>query len=390
MATKREDDSGSPIPETKPDPMALYNACLNSCDASPDGLSRLFTQNDLLQLYPPCNSSVKDLMPLIQHLFDRKYLRTLKAGGVLCWMLRPRDAALKLSALTREEGAVYELIEDAGTSGVWSKTIKAKSGLQQTAVTKAAGKLEGRGLIKQVKSVKGPGQRTYMLAHLVPGDDVTGGSFFDAGDLDESLIEELGNLIVFQVKHQSWAGAKIKRRVKKRPREEDEEGDGVGQGGDQEQHYPGAKEDKADAPAANGDDQYENITQHLQLAYQPGTHNYPTATSLHSFLLTSGAIREGKAATFSVEEVQSLLNILVWDGKLEKVGPAGYRTVRGVDYKVGESSVDMGGYDDSEVGNGVTEGPCSSCPVAELCTGDLEKGVVSAAACAYFGPWLEA
>merc|ERR1711939_943010 len=74
------------------------------------------------------------------------------------------------------------------------------------------------------KNVRAPAQKTYMLFHLVPSDDVTGGSFFDAGDLDESLIEELSNLIIFHVRMQSWADTKprkVRRETSPAPAEDD-------------------------------------------------------------------------------------------------------------------------------------------------------------------------
>ena len=70
------------------------------------------------------------------------------------------------------------------------------------------------------------------MAHLVPSEEVTGGTFYDAGDLDEGLIEELGNVIVFHVRQMSWGEQERSRRRRvKRERErsppiliEDEEG----------------------------------------------------------------------------------------------------------------------------------------------------------------------
>lgn len=46
-----------------------------------------------------------------------------------------------------------------------------------------AAKLEKAGLVKAVKAVKSPSQRIYVLTHIIPAADITGGNFFDAGEV---------------------------------------------------------------------------------------------------------------------------------------------------------------------------------------------------------------
>ncbi|KAK6432166.1 34-kDa subunit of RNA polymerase III (C), partial [Oleoguttula sp. CCFEE 5521] len=209
-----------------------------------------------------------------------------------------------------------------------------------------------------------------------PADDVTGGSFFDAGDLDESLVEELSNLIVFHVRGQSWVDVKRRSR-REAPLDVDEE---EGQERSGQKRHTGSGGDIEDAPPAKQRKREPEVT---QMAYPAGSRGYPTAESIHDFVTNSNAIRPTKAASLTVQEVQGILKVLVWDGKLEKVG-AGYRTCLGVSYKV------PGSYDfddrEGEVGNGLTEAPCGRCPVFDLCA---EGGPVNAGNCIYFDQWLK-
>ena len=74
-------------------------------------------------------------------------------------------------------------------------------------------------------------------------------------------------------------------------------------------------------------------------------------------------------------EMLQLLDILVWDAKVETVPRTkGYRAIRRVPH-----------VDDVEFENGFTEAPCGRCPVFEICE---EGGPVNATTCEYFEDWL--
>lgn len=238
-----------------------------------------------------------------------------------------------------------------------------------------------------------------MLYHLAPSDEVTGGSFYDAGDLDESLVEEIGNLIVFHVRQMSWVEDR-KKRIKREHSPILVQDDG-------EQVAPGAASGRGRrkrkrgpnpiAPAHDIEDSAppqkhrshkhshdpETDTGPNQLSF-PAGHDYPTAASIHKYLITGGAIRGAKANSLSTDEIQNILNVLVWDEKLEEVN-GGYRTVRGVMAKQPGEEEDEAGEDERKRGNGLTEAPCGRCPVIDLCeTG----GLINAATCVYFDQWL--
>jgi DNA-directed RNA polymerase III subunit RPC6 len=354
----------------------LYKRVSDSSQDESGAHSKIFFQEDLLSISEL--PTTRELMPCIKHLTVQGLFRTLKVGGKLGWSVRPRDAAKHILSLDREEKLIYEIIEEAHTNGIWVKDIKRKSNVAQNAVQKSIARMEKANLIKAVKSVKGPAQRTYMLAHLRPSEDVTGNSFFDAGDLDESFRDELLNLIIFWVKAQSWGENKAKRRHKM---ETDPE-----TGKKRRRGEENGEVTKHSQPSQRSR-QYDPDTDFTQLAFRAGTHDYPTAEDIHRFLTSSDAIKPTKAASLTVTEIQGCIDVLVWDSKLEKIanptGTWGYRTVRGITFKPPGASFED--FEDFQ-GTGLTQAPCGRCPVFDLCH---EGGPVNPQECIYFDQWLK-
>lgn len=345
--------------------------------------SKTFTQDDLLAT--GIVSSAKELMPLIAHLSKENLFRTVKQQGRLAWNARPRDAARQITALDRDERAVYVIVEEAHDKGIWVKEIKKKAqGVAQQSVQKAVNKMEKANLIKSVKSVRHPTQKTYMLSHLVPSEDVIGNSFFDAGDLDESFRDELLNLIVFHVRQTSWGDKdKDAKKGKKKGKEAvinvEDDGDAAGK----KRKRTADIEDAGNLKRRSVKLDPEAFSQTI---YRAGTHTYPTAEDIHNFLVTSNAIKPTKAASLTVHEIQGCIDVLCWDEKLEKImngeGTWGYRTVRGITFKPPGAI-----YDDYEevAGTGLTQAPCGRCPVHDLCH---EGGPVNPQECIYLEQWL--
>ncbi|KAJ9622070.1 34-kDa subunit of RNA polymerase III (C) [Taxawa tesnikishii (nom. ined.)] len=301
-------------------------------------------------------STPGDLMAICQGLMNAQLMRLMSMEGKTCWALRTKDVANKIATLTEEERMVYNQIENTGTTGIWQKNIKQRTNLHQTAITKAMKTLEAKRLVKQIKSVKHPAQKIYMLMHLAPNEDVTGGPWFSEGELDVELIGITANAVVDYIKKKSWIDGYIKTR--KRKRVDDIEGP-----------HPKSKR--------------RGIR--TQLPYPPAYHGYPTVAELTHFIREAGFIKD----VLTESDIQGLLDVLVFDDRIEKIN-GGYRTVRGVE---GPSDAMMGmmhgrgageAYDDQE-GNGITQAPCGRCPVFALCGDD---GPVNAQTCVYWKSWL--
>lgn len=379
----------------------LYKTVMSQSQDEKGGFTVVFTQQELFEIAPESVTDKKDMLPLIKYLTGQHLFRTLKtADRGLGWSVRPREAAKAIKALDKDERMVYEVIEASHTTGIWLKSIKNKlNGIAQPVVAKITKTLESQRLIKPVKSIKAPAQRVFMLFHLVPSEDVTGNSFFDAGDLDESFRDELLNLIVFWVRSQSWAEGERKRHRRKSsnkkeiaPREDaiviEEPANEIAVTGQKRKRPATDIEELSVKPRYQRSHKFDLETDFAQLTYRAGTESYPTAEKIHIFLTSSDAIKATKSASLTVQEVQGCLDVLVWDDKLEKVwnvedGNWGYRTRRGVTFRQPGQTFDI---EEDAVGTGLTQAPCGRCPVFDVCR---DGGPVNPQTCVYFDAWLQ-
>ncbi|KAK8251268.1 RNA polymerase Rpc34 [Phyllosticta capitalensis] len=330
----------------------LYEKCAESEPG------HIFYQEDLARL--EVAKDVEELVTLCQQLVDSHLFELLESGQnsydrTLCWRLRTREDANKLRGMEANERVVYSHISSTGDQGMWTRTIKAKTNFHQTVINKALKSLEGKRLVKSITSVKSPGRKIYMLAHLTPAEDVSGGSWHTDGELDVEFIETIAAVVVQFVEGMSWV----------------------------EQPRPAVSKDaiarKKEAAAARRHDptadppKYKPPTgQHgrVLVPHPPGYRNYPTATTILDFISKSGVI---EGVVIREMDLRMLLDNLVFDGRLERIGAMGYRSTR------------RAPEDEEPWGNGLTQAPCGRCPVFNLCE---EGGPVSASNCVYFEEWL--
>lgn len=287
---------------------------------------------------------------------------------------------------------VYNQIENSGTNGTWTKTIKQRTNMHQTTVTKAMKTLETKKLVKPVKSIKNPAQKIYMLHHLSPNEDVTGGPWFSDGELDVELIAVTADAIIHFIAQNSWKTVFIKREPtpddplhtdttnKKRKRNStttDIEG-------------PHPKQQRRNHHTAG----YET-----QISYPANWRNYPTLSSIHHFITSAGFLKDSSALTTA--DLQNLLDVLVFDERIEKMpnSNGGYRTCKGVygateamkNIMQGKMAADAVEEQQEGAGaggsGGLSQAPCGKCPVFNLCE---DGGPVNANNCEYFYTWLRA
>ncbi|CEL92516.1 unnamed protein product [Vitrella brassicaformis CCMP3155] len=107
------------------------------------------------------------------------------------WKYRTAEEARKFADLAPEDVLVYQSIEKAGRRGIWTRDLKNQCNLQPHQIQKALKALEGRRLVKAVKSVQFKNRKVYMLFELEPDKEVSGGSWYRDGEFDEKLIESL-------------------------------------------------------------------------------------------------------------------------------------------------------------------------------------------------------
>jgi DNA-directed RNA polymerase III subunit RPC6 len=75
--------------------------------------------------------------------------------------------------------------------GVWSRSIQTSTNLPTAVVTKVLTKLVNSKQIKMVKSVKHPTRKMYMLAHIEPSVELTGGPWYTDFELDVEFIKTI-------------------------------------------------------------------------------------------------------------------------------------------------------------------------------------------------------
>ena len=202
---------------------------------------------------------------------------------------------------------------------------------------------------------------------MQPSDRATGGPWFTDGELDEEFIALISRVLYQYVQKRSWYETR-EHGAKRSPKKV--------HGKVSPEHLKAIRErelgpakgaDLEEAPRAS---LYERLLP-LPANYQ----NYPTVHELTSFVEDKKLARD---TTLSAEEIQQLLDLLVYDGKIERLVVGGdgfaYKAVR-------KTFLD----EDDQMDSVLTEVPCGRCPVFDLCE---EGGPVSPTNCVYFTEWL--
>ncbi|TLS29115.1 hypothetical protein PpBr36_00061 [Pyricularia pennisetigena] len=398
MATARSTPSTTDDPAKLQDlKEELYEACVNH--GSPD---RLYGQKDLLALGVVSEDNPTLLLKVIQGLTDDKLLvpvNDARKGG-LAWRYRTREDAAKYATLPSSEAMlVYTLIDEAGADGIWSRAILRRLGMHDATLKQALKQLESKGFISEMKSVEHPNKKMYIKANLRPSEKATGGPWYNDSTLDEAFIDELERVVFDIVKARSTyrshasdsatAKAPKKAAVKGtataagKKRTAAEAGVDSATNGDA---HPKVNGHTADAAALS------SSRRHKLRPLPAGYKGYPTTKQIAVMIQEAGI---AKNQTLEEDDIQQLVDVLVFDGLIEPVHH-GYEP-RKPGYRAAEVArlddvtlSDQNQMDVVRMGppareNGLTEAPCGRCPVFELCE---EGGPVSPLTCIYYNKWL--
>lgn len=244
-----------------------------------------FSQKELMDILHL--TSAKELMTSAQELLNRGLLKILEStdqdsnGGIMFAPISEQEAQ-KVSSMSNDEAMIYSYIEAAGREGIWTKTLKAKTNLHQHVVLRCLKSLESQSYIKAVKSVKHPQRKIYMLYHLTPSIEVTGGPWFTDSELDTDFIDSL--LIIV------WKFVASKT-------------------------YPQCFKNKGNIP--NGLKQYcYPSTMIVGMGGQ-----LPTLEAISKFIMQSGVT----TVELSLSNIKSLCDVLIYDEKLELVNDHCYK-----------------------------------------------------------------
>ena len=229
--------------------------------------------------------------------------------------------------------------------------LRSRTNLHMVTMNRAVKALEGRNYIKSIKTAKFPTRKTYILSKLQPSEDVTGGPFYTDGVLDSEFILQMSLWTDRYVVGRSWWHPSSKEQRNK--------GKSILKPTQQQ-----AEELRAEELQKRGSGRERS--RHM-LPFPPDYKGYPTTTEITRAINAS----ELSGIVMKTAEMQQLVDVLYWDGRLEKVnGGKAYRAVRSVAAEV----------------NGLTEAPCGRCPVFDFCEDD---GPVNARTCEYFQDWLD-
>lgn len=143
------------------------------------------TEADILREYP--GVSKNDLAKTLNSLIREQKIDVINDGGVLRYRV---SQAFK----SYEEKIIYNLVKESGSTGMWLRDIKTRSNMAQALAAKILKEMEHKLLIKAVKSVKS-NKKVYILHNLMPSEELTGGIWFNEGEVDEEFVHEVTKVV---------------------------------------------------------------------------------------------------------------------------------------------------------------------------------------------------
>lgn len=290
------------------------------CQDHPKGITDVVIQNDMPHI------EVKQRVMAMNRLLSQGRIEVFKLKNQLLYRLKDPEAARKVKGADNEEKLIYQIIQEASNKGVWTRDILRKSSLSQTIVNKVLKNLESKKFIKAVKSVAASKKKVYMLYNLEPDVTVTGGAWYSDQDFESEFVEVLNQ--------QCLKFLQEKALVAKRHK--------------------------------------DNLIAQKQASYA-------LSKEIWKYISELGISK----VQLSVADIETILNTLVYDGKVEK-------------------SLLVAGSAMSEEDDGnlnvyraieplwhtatLMQVPCGVCPVIDQCS---EHGEISPSTCVYMKEWLE-
>lgn len=302
------------------DPVEIENRIIELCHQFPHGITDQVIQNEMPHI------EAQQRAVAINRLLSMGQLDLLRSNTGLLYRIKDSQNAGKMKGSDNQEKLVYQIIEDAGNKGIWSRDIRYKSNLPLTEINKILKNLESKKLIKAVKSVAASKKKVYMLYNLQPDRSVTGGAWYSDQDFESEFVEVL-NQQCFKFLQSK---AETARESKQNP-----------------------------------------VIQRNS--------SFASSHEVWKYICELGISK----VELSMEDIETILNTLIYDGKVEMtIIAAKEGTVGSVDghmklYRAVNPILPP---------TGVVRAPCGLCPVFEDCH---EGGEISPSNCIYMTEWLE-
>ncbi|XP_045776156.1 probable DNA-directed RNA polymerase III subunit RPC6 [Maniola jurtina] len=283
---------------------------LNAAKKNPKGMS----DKDIAAAVPGLSSA--ELVTAINKLLQQGLFDLYNQGGSLIYRLKNQASKQAIKGADNEEKVVYNLIEEAGNKGIWIRDIRIRSNLANTQLTKVLKSLESKKVIKAVKCVNASKKKVYMLFNLEPDRSISGGAWYQDQDFESEFVDILNRQCLRFLQQRA---DKIKNNSR---------GPIVGR-----------------------------------------TQSYATAAEVQKYITDLGISK----VKLEVEDVITILNTLVYDGKAESsVYPDGNKVYRAIESLISPP--------------GLVQVPCGVCPLIHKC---CSTGLITPQDCKYMSEWLE-
>lgn len=257
----------------------------------------------------------------LNRLLSQTKIDLLKSGSTLVYRLKDSGGSSK--GADTQERMVYQVISEAGNKGIWLRDIRFKTNLVMPTLNKILKSLETQKLIKAVKSVSAVKRKVYMLYNLEPDRSITGGTWYSDQDFESEFVEVLNQQCFKFLEHKA---------------------------------------------ALAKDSKTEPMVQR-NAAFVP-------STEIWKYISELGISK----VQLSLEDVEAILNTLVFDGKVETQITSGGGGDAGNHVKLYRSMPSL------ISSAAIACVPCGVCPIRQSCH---EGGDVSPSKCVYMNEWLD-
>ncbi|GAB6019857.1 DNA-directed RNA polymerase III subunit RPC6 [Chamberlinius hualienensis] len=286
---------------------------------TPSGISDI-----QLRLILP-NTSIQQRLTLINKLLTKGKIELLQKDQQLLYRLKDNQSAGATKGCDTEEKVIHQIISTVGNTGITKYEIRIKSSLTDKTVTACLKSLEKKMLIKTVKAIRsGRNVTVFMLRDLEPDQSITGGILYNNQQFETEFVKILTDqshrflLYKFETAKQKTADPLLQRSM-------------------------------------------DSVSVNEVLEY-----------------ITGLGISKVKLA---VKDMASILNALVFDGKITQVLSDGNQWK---DDANGETKFRC--VKPLTGSNGFLNIPCGYCPVVRECA---VGGVINPVNCPHFKNWVE-
>ncbi|TDL17078.1 hypothetical protein BD410DRAFT_776494 [Rickenella mellea] len=119
------------------------------------------------------------------------------------------DERRLMAGMNTDEAMVFTYIKASGAEGIWTKHLKSKTNIHQTVIDHCLKILVQKRLVKRVPSVQHRTRKIYMLYEIEPSSSLTGGPWYTGNDLDTEYIKVLIDASLRYIRSKTFPKARL-------------------------------------------------------------------------------------------------------------------------------------------------------------------------------------